>query len=269
MKITRIEGNWAQLAMRLFPRYHTLRILRQHPIADADWFAVTRRIPLLEPLSANEKAHLRELSTLFLYVKDFTGVQGLEITHEIRIAVAAQACLEILELGLSAYDGWVEIVVYPGAFRVQRETADEFGIVHEEVQALSGESWGQGPVILSWEDVQHDSFSPHPGRNVVIHEFAHKLDMLNGCANGMPPLHPEMSIEAWTLALSEAYADLQQRLEQHHRLAIDPYAATDPAEFFAVACEYFFTDPQTLHAHCAEVYDQLRAYFRQNPLAYY
>jgi MtfA peptidase len=255
--------------MKLFSRYRTLRILRQHPIADADWFAVTRRISLLEPLSANEKARLRELSTLFLHAKDFTGVQGLEITEEIRITVAAQACLEILELGLNAYDGWVEVVIYPGAFRVQREVADEFGIVHEQANALSGESWGQGPVILSWQDVQRDSFTPHPGRNVVIHEFAHKLDMLNGRANGMPPLPPGMPVEAWTAALSEAYAQLQQRLEYDRRPAIDPYAATDPAEFFAVVCEYFFTDPQTLHIHCAAVYDQLRAYFRQNPLAYY
>ncbi len=255
--------------MKLFSRYHTLRILHQHPIADADWFAVTRRIHLFDALSANEKARLRELSTLFLHAKDFTGVQGQEITPEIRISIAAQACLEILELGLDAYDGWVEIIVYPGAFRVQREASDEFGIVHEEDHALSGESWGQGPVILSWDDVQRDSFNPQPGRNVVIHEFAHKLDMLNGRANGMPPLHPEMSIEAWTSALGEAYTHLQQHLEHHHRSAIDPYAATNPAEFFAVVCEYFFTDPQTLRTYCRDVYDQLHIYFRQNPLAYY
>lgn len=255
--------------MRIFSRYRTLRILRQHPIADSDWFAVTRRISLLKSLSANEKARLRELSTLFLHAKDFTGVQGLEITEEIRITVAAQACLEILELGLDVYDGWVEIVVYPEAFRVQRQTADEFGIVHEQATTLSGESWGQGPVILSWDDVRRDSFTPQPGRNVVIHEFAHKLDMLNGRANGMPPLPPGMSSDAWATALGEAYARLQQRLEDDRRPVIDPYAATNPAEFFAVVCEYFFTDPHTLRTQCVAVYDQLRAYFQQNPLTYY
>jgi len=169
---------------------------------------------------------------------------------------------------LNAYDGWVEIVVYPGAFRVRREAVDEFGIVHEEARALSGESWGRGPVILSWEDVQRDSFTPQPGRNVVIHEFAHKLDMQNGRANGMPPLPPGMPVEEWTAALSEAYARLQQHLADNQRPAIDPYAATDPAEFFAVVCEYFFTDPQTLRTHCSAVYEQLRGYFRQNPLVY-
>ncbi len=255
--------------MRLFPRYHTLRVLRRYPIADAAWFGVTRRIPLLAPLSTAEKTRLHELATLFLHAKSFSGVQGLAVTDEMRIAVAAQACLAILELGLDAYDGWVEIVVYPGAFRVQREAADENGIVHEEDNALSGESWGQGPVILSWEDVRRDSFSPHPGRNVVIHEFAHKLDMLNGRANGMPPLHPEMPIEAWTKALSQAYQHLLTRLQHHHHSAIDPYAATNPAEFFAVICEYFFTDPHTLHSHCPAVYDQLKAYFRQDSLERY
>ncbi len=254
--------------MRLFPRYHTLRILRDHPISDTDWFAVTRRMPLLEALGASEMARLRELSTLFLHAKVFTAAQGLEITEDIRISVAAQACLEILALGLDAYDGWVEIIVYPGAFRVQREVADEFGVVHEEAHALSGESWGEGPVILSWDDVYRDSFNPHPGRNVVIHEFAHKLDMQNGRANGMPPLHPGMSVDDWASALSEAYEQLQQRLAHDHRPAIDPYAATNPAEFFAVICEYFFTDPRTLRTHCPAVYDQLRVYFRQNPLAW-
>ena len=252
--------------MRLFPRYHTLRILREHPIGDADWFATTRRLPLIAPLPAGDRARLRELSTLFLHAKTFSGAQGLTVSMEMRITIAAQACLEILELGLDAYDGWVEIVLYPGAFRVQRETPDEYGIVHEEAHALSGESWGAGPVILSWEDVRRDSFTPQPGRNVVIHEFAHKLDMLNGRANGMPPLHPEMPIEDWTRALSQAYEHLHQRLEHGHHPAIDAYAATDPAEFFAVICEYFFTDPHTLHAHCPAVYHQLRAYFRQNPL---
>lgn len=254
--------------MKLFSRHHTLRILRDHPIDDGDWFSVTRRMPLLMALGASEMARLRELATLFLHAKVFSGVQGLEVTDEIRIAVATQACVAILELDMSLYDGWVEIIMYPGAFRVQRPAEDEFGVVHEDDRALSGESWGEGPVILSWEDVRHDSFTPQPGYNVVIHEFAHKLDMQNGRANGMPPLHGGMSVSDWSTALSEAYAQLQARLEYDQRPAIDPYAATDPAEFFAVVCEYFFTDPCTLRGHCPAVYDQLRAYFRQNPLAW-
>jgi len=255
--------------MRLFPRYRALRLLRRHAIPDAAWFDVSRRMPLLQPLTAIDKARLRQLATGFLHAKRFSGAQGLAINDEIRIAVAALACLPILELGLDVYDGWVEIIVYPGAFRRQREAADELGVVHEEDRALSGEAWGKGPLILSWEDVRRDSFTAYPGRNVVIHEFAHKLDMLNGRANGMPPLHPEMRIAAWTEALSQAYAQLRTHLEQQQHPHIDAYAATDPAEFFAVVCEYFFTDPETLHRHCAPVYGQLQRYFRQDPLQRY
>jgi len=255
--------------MKLFPRYHALRILRRHPIADEAWFGVTRRIDLVQALAPVERARLRELATLFLHAKRFTGVQGLTITDDIRISVAAQACLEILNLDPDAFIGWVEIIVYPGAFRVARETRDEDGIVHEEANALSGESWSRGPVILSWEDICRDSFSPRPGRNVVIHEFAHKLDMLNGRANGMPPLHPDMSIADWTAALSEAFDLLRCRVEHHHRPHINAYAATNPAEFFAVICEYFFTAPETLHKYCPEVYHQLETYFQQDTLERY
>jgi len=252
--------------MRAFKRYQRLRILRQHPLPDAQWRQISDRLTLLQRLSAGEKAELRELATLFIHAKRFTGVQGMEITLEVQILVAAQACLEILRLGLDAYAGWTEIVIYPGAFRVRREHMDEAGLVSTDDHVLSGESWGQGPVILSWEEVLRDSYSPRPGYNVVIHEFAHKLDMLNGRANGMPPLHPEMPIEAWTQALSQAYEELLQRVRHHHPGPINAYAATNPAEFFAVICEYFFTAPEVLHQECPRVYDQLEAYFLQNPL---
>ncbi|MDQ6967655.1 MAG: zinc-dependent peptidase [Mariprofundaceae bacterium] len=254
--------------MRLFPRHHALRILRRYPITDESWFGVTRRIDLVQALAPVERARLRELATLFLHAKSFTGVQGLTITDEIRISVAAQACLEILNMEADTFIGWVEIVIYPSAFRVAREIRDEGGIVHEEANALSGESWSRGPVILSWEDVRRDSFSPCPGRNVVIHEFAHKLDMLSGRANGMPPLHPDMPIMDWTTALSEAFEHLRCSVEHHYRPHINAYAATNPAEFFAVICEYFFTAPEILNMYCPEVYCQLKAYFRQDTLRY-
>ena len=253
--------------MRSYKRYHILRILRNHPIDDHDWREVTDALPLLQMLDAGEKAALRELTTLFLYYKKFRGVQGMEIDTEVRLTIAAQACLEILKLGLDAYSGWLEIVVYPGAFRVKREQTDELGLVSMEDNVLSGEAWGEGPVILSWDDVARDSYHLHPGRNVVIHEFAHKLDMLNGRANGMPPLHPNMPIEAWTEALSHAYNRLLKQVSKGQHTRINPYAATNPAEFFAVICEYFFTSPDVLHHLEPAVYKQLRAYFLQNPLS--
>jgi Mlc titration factor MtfA (ptsG expression regulator) len=224
-----------------------------------------REAAIFRGLSAVERAHLRELTTLFLHRKAISGVQGLTLSAEMAVVVAAQACLPILKLGLDYYDGWVEVVIYPGAFRVVRDHTDATGLVSHEERALSGESWLRGPVILSWDDVAADLAASQPGHNVVVHEFAHKLDMLNGNANGMPPLHTGMVQQQWTAAFSDAFDSLQQQLSHHHRPDINPYAATAPAEYFAVASEYFFTDPRTLRHQSSAVYDQLMLFYRQDP----
>ncbi|HEY8159276.1 MAG TPA: M90 family metallopeptidase [Methylobacter sp.] len=140
------------------------------------------------------------------------------------------------------------------------------GVVHHQEQALIGESWARGPLILSWDAVERDRQDQQSGRNVVIHEIAHKLDILNGSANGFPPLHYGMDIPQWTTSLNTAYQSLVQRVEHHHRACIDPYATTNPAEFFAVISEYFFCAPETLHTHFADVYQQLQLYYRQDSL---
>ncbi len=241
-------------------------ILSRHPIDHALWKAVVNKAGLLHDLSSVEKAHLRELATLFLHQKAITGVRGLEVTDEMAVAIAAQAVLPVLKLGLEYYTGWVEVIVYPGAFRVSHEALDQNGLASSEAHDLSGESWLRGPVILSWEDVAHDLEGLHPGHNVVIHEFAHKLDMLNGRANGMPPLHPYMEIEQWTQALSTAFGTLQQKVAHQHPTRINAYAATNPAEYFAVISEYFFTAPDILSQHCPDVYLQLTQFYRQDPL---
>jgi MtfA peptidase len=224
-----------------------------------------RKADIFRGLSAVERAHLRELTALFLHRKDLSGVQGLTVSTEMAVAVAAQACLPILKLGLGYYDGWVEVVIYPGAFRVARDQTDATGVVSHEEHALSGESWLRGPVVLSWDDVAADLAASHPGHNVVVHEFAHKLDMLNGSANGMPPLHSDMVQQQWAAALGDAFEHLQQQLARHHHAGINAYAATAPVEFFAVASEYFFTDPRTLRHQFSAVYDQLVLFYRQDP----
>lgn len=241
-------------------------ILYRHRIPHALWEENTCLLVVLQGLSAVEKARLRELTTLFLYRKKFIGAQGLELTKEMCIIVAAQACLLVLKLEIEFFDGWSDVIIYPGAFRISRDHTDSAGVVHHEDNVLSGESWSRGPVILSWQDVQKEMFGEHPGRNVVVHELAHKLDMQNGKANGMPPLHATMHRVQWTEILSSAYEHLQQSLAQHHRVCLNPYAATDPGEFFAVISEYFFTSPDMLHAHHPKVYEQLSLYYRQNPL---
>ncbi len=250
---------------RFFKRLQISYVLRRHAIKQHFWHSVCVQLHLLQNLSVVEKTRLRELSTLFLQQKTITGA-GMQITDAMRVIIAAQACLPVLALGIELLDGWREIVIYPDAFRVSRDEPDQYGIVHHNDRVLSGEAWSRGPVILSWGDIEQDIRNFHQGHNVIVHEFAHKLDMLNGRANGMPPLHVEMQTAAWTAALSKAYEQLNERLEQHHRLCINPYATASPAECFAVFSEYFFTAPEILHSHFPVVYDQLGLYYRQDPL---
>ena len=251
--------------MGLFERLRRLYVLRRHPISHGIWNQVIDQGGPFTGLSAVERAHLRELTTLFLHRKRLVGADDLFVTDKMAVTIAAQACLLILKLGLSDYAGWSEVVIYPGAFRVVRNKVDQIGLVSAQARTLSGESWLRGPVILSWDDVVRDLESAHVGHSVVIHEFAHKLDMRNGRANGMPPLHADMQICQWTEAFSDAFNHMQQRIAHHHRPALDSYAATDPAEFFAVVSEVFFTDPETLMAEYSAVYQQLTYFYRQDP----
>jgi len=253
--------------MNFLTRYLTRRTLRRHAIPFSTWREVTAKIPLITKRSNKEKARLRLLSTLFLHQKSFTGAHDLEVTLDMGITIAAQACLEILHLGLNAFDGWIEIIIYPAAFVVNRNVTDKNGVVHSQANNLSGESWGRGPVILSWQDVKQDSYTQHSGHNIVIHEFAHKLDMLSGRADGQPPLTRDMSLEEWSTVLGDAHATLVSQIEHHQHSYINTYAATNPAEFFAVSCEYFFTAPEILQKHCPAVYLQLKSYFKQDPLS--
>jgi len=239
--------------------------LKHHAIPFNVWKTELGNTELLQHLSSVEKAHLRELATLFLRKKTITAAQGLKLTDEMVVVIAALATLPILKLGLNYYNGWVEVIVYPGAFRVNHGNTDPNGLISNEADILSGEAWLRGPVILSWEDVENDLHSPHPGHNVVIHEFAHKLDMLNGSANGMPPLHQPMEIKQWAHALSSAYEVLQQQILHNQHTRINAYAATTPAEFFAVVSEYFFAAPDTLKRYCPVVYQQLTKFYRQDP----
>jgi len=253
--------------MNFLKRLHIRYVLHRHAIPHPLWLAVMEVLPAMHGMTAVEKAHLRELSTLFLHQKNLMGVQGLELTAEMRLTIAAQACLPVLRLGMECLHGWSDVIVYPGAFRVNRDAVDAAGVVQQQQRVLSGEAWSRGPIVLSWADIAQDSLSGQPGHNVVIHEIAHKLDMLNGSCNGYPPLHHEMSVPLWTEVWTKAFNDLQLELEQQQYSVINPYAATDPAEFFAVLSEYFFTAPALLAHRFTEVYQQLKLYYRQDPLA--
>lgn len=244
-------------------RWRMRRVLNRHPIPHNIWQNVSRRLLVLRELDAVQMAHLREMTTWFLDQKSITGAQGFEVTPSMRVAVAAQACLLILNLGVEYFDDWVEVILYPGAFRVNHVQMDSIGLVHDEESALSGESWLRGPVILSWEDVERDSYHPQSGHNVVLHEFAHKMDGLNGVTNGMPPLRRGMSRKRWAEAFSGAYDALCQQVSAGKSAFINPYAATSPAEFFAVLSEYFFTAPDILKNRYPSVHKQLTLFYLQ------
>ncbi|MCL4108013.1 UNVERIFIED_CONTAM: hypothetical protein GTU68_017041 [Idotea baltica] len=200
-----------------------------------------------------------------MYEKTFTGVKGFELDEEKKMIIAIQACLPILNLDISYYEGWIEIVVYPDTFVIYRNTTDHFGLVHDDKITAAGEAWSRGPVILAWTDVERDTFAPRAGHNVTIHEFSHKLDMLNGRANGMPPLHPNMRRSVWTKSLSQAYDVLVNKIHNHEQTSINEYAATNPAEFFAVISETFFTAPEILKQNSPDVYEQLVLFYKQEP----
>ena len=252
-----------------FHRWRQYRLLRKHRIPAGTWKQVVSQVPVLQTLKRREQHRLRKLSSLFLHDKTFHGGAGLEIDDFMRASIAAQACLLVLNLDLRLYNDWSEIIVYPDAFIAPQTETDAAGVVHESKQTLGGQAWHQGPVVLAWSDIQQDmqDESTHKGSNVVLHEFAHKLDFLNGAANGMPPLHQEMKRAQWTHEFSAAYDDLIQRIHQRKRLVMNPYAATDPAEFFAVMTEVYFEDPQRLQQRFTGVYQKMSEYYQQDPLS--
>jgi MtfA peptidase len=251
--------------MSFLKRLKSIYVLKRHALNFKEWERSLTNVKITQRLNAVEKAHLRELVTLFLFEKSFIGVR-VEITDRMRSLIAIQACLPALHIGYSVLEGWREVVVYPAAFRVARDEKDAAGVVHHAHRILLGEAWYQGPVVLSWADVEYDLEYPTDGHNVVIHEIAHKLDMLNGRTNGMPPLHPAMSRQEWTNSLTLAYRQLRDDLQHHHKQQINVYAASTPAEFFAVLSELFFTQGHLLHQLYPFVYRQFSLYYRQDPL---
>lgn len=243
------------------------RILQRHAIDDALWHATATGLPLLAGLDDRGLDRLRELATLFLHAKRFVGAHDLEVDPAKRVAIAAQACLPVLGLGIDWLDGWTSVILYAESFFVDREEADEDGVVHSGREERSGEAWHRGPLVLSWADAAPGAVPFGDGTNVVVHEIAHKLDMRDGDANGCPPLHREMDRSRWRKSFEAAYQALCDDVDGGIATWIDPYAAETPGEFFAVVSEHFFTAPRELRIEAPEVYAQLATFYRQNPAA--
>lgn len=251
--------------MSILREWRRRRWLSRHPLPDPLWARASVRLSILDGYREEELVRLRELTTVFMREKSFSTAHDLMLTEAMQVRIAVQACVPVLNLGLDWYLGWETVIVYPGKFGHRRRETDEDGLVHEWDQVMSGEAWEQGPVILSWADVT--ASGQGDGYNVVIHEFAHKLDMRNGTPDGFPPLHRGMTAKAWSAAFTTAFEDLNRRLDAGETPVLDPYAAENPAEFFAVTSEYFFEQPGLLEACYPGVYGQLAAFYRQDPLA--
>ncbi|MBL8430540.1 MAG: zinc-dependent peptidase [Dechloromonas sp.] len=232
-------------------------------IPEQVWTTIVASLPFINALTVDEKKQLKTLAEGFLAEKEFSTAGGLDLTDEICVSIAAQGCLPILNLGLSAYREWIGIVVYPDEFVVPRRFEDESGVVHEYEDVLSGEAWEGGPLIISWHDVQLAG----DGYNVVIHEFAHKLDMLNGEPDGMPALHSGITETEWQAKFEAAFDDFCQRVDDGEETYIDPYASTDLVEFFAVLTETFFETPDVIADEYPAIYGLLCRYYRQDPLS--
>ncbi len=249
--------------MAWFRNWRRRRTLAREHIDDDLWQTVVGKLEFLRGLSDSDLSRLREVTLLFLHEKEMHGAGELELSDEIRLSIAIQACLPVLNLGLDLYQGWVGIIIYPSEFRVRRQEIDEDGVMHEFEDELSGEAWSDGPVILSWEDVKQTG----AGYNVVIHEFAHKIHMMRGADEDYPMPFSGMNARVWNETLEREYRRLCKMLDAGVETLIDPYAAEHPAEFFAVMSEMFFTDSAVLERDWPDLYRQLSLFYRQDPPA--
>lgn len=246
-----------------FTKRRRERMLREAQIDDVTWNRALEDYSFSRVLSTDERARLKQLVILFLAEKPINGAGKLNIDNGARLAIAIQACMLILNLDLDWYKSWTEVIIYPGEFVARHEEVDEAGVVHIIEEPMSGESWEHGTVILSWADVQQADQGD--GYNVVIHEFAHQIDMLNGDANGFPPLHKGMDRAQWASAFSKAYEHFCRRVDSGEETSIDEYASENPAEFFAVISEAFIETPLVVRGEYPEVYAQLAQFYRQDP----
>ncbi|MEO5622043.1 MAG: M90 family metallopeptidase [Dokdonella sp.] len=216
-------------------------------IEDGAWENLIESSALFQRLSAAERGDLRAFAERFIARKTFSSAGGHELDAAQCLAIAALACLPVLKLGFDALAGWREVIVYPGEFRVTREHHDEHtGVVTLREDDLIGEAWERGPLILSWADVATDLAHPFDGFNVVVHEIAHKLDLTDGALNGVPQLPSHISRREWLGAMQPAYDALVSAVERGRDTLIDPYAAENVDEFFAVVSELHFSNPATL-----------------------
>jgi Mlc titration factor MtfA (ptsG expression regulator) len=256
-------SSWLVLPFSKKARREALRAKRP-PEA---WCAIVdKNVPYAAWLGAEDRRELWALVQIFLAEKRFEGCGGLSITDEMRVTIAAQACLLLLHRPNDVYPGLETILVYPHPYRARAERRAGPVLVESD-DARLGESWTRGVVVLAWDHVRGATHAATDGHNLVIHEFAHQLDAEDGPMNGAPPLDGPIRYESWAKVLGAEFAALSERLRQGRASDVDPYGATSPAEFFAVVTEMFFDRPTQLARRHPELYGELVAFYRQDPVA--
>lgn len=230
------------------------------------WRHVHARVHWVAALDRERDARLQALAARFLRAKTITPVAGLALDDGQRAVLAALCCLPLLEFGEEGLHGWSQLIVYPEAFRVNRSHVDAAGVLHEWEDELIGESWGSGPLILSWADVEGDLDEPAAGFCVAVHEMAHKLDALDGVLDGTPPL-PRDWQRTWAKDFQTTYDGFVSDVDSGRDTVIDSYAAEAPEEFFAVCSEYHFSDPRLLERHLPQVAAHLARFYGPSPFA--
>lgn len=230
---------------------------------------VGRRVAYFQLLPPEDRSELFDYIKIFISEKHFEGCGGLVVTEEMKVVIAAQACILLLHHFQDCYAGLESILIYPHPYLVQTQTILSGGVVVDGQQARLGESWGYGTVVLAWDDVLQGARDAHAGHNVVMHEFAHQLDNESGPADGVPPLELRSQYTAWARVLSEEFHQLHVDAEHHRKTVMDRYGATNAAEFFAVATETFFEKPVQLQRKHPQLYDELRLYYKQDPARFH
>ena len=248
----------------LYRRWRAWR-LQTTPFPKTWHTILIKNIPVYKKLTTELQAQLKLAIKQFIRDKTFYGCNGLEITDEMRVTVAGEACMLLLNRQTSHYDKLQSILLYPASFVTSKTARDEAGLVSQQENHLLGESWQQGKVILSWQDVLRGAENFTDGQNVVLHEFAHQLDQESGAANGAPLLGEYSSYQRWSSVLAKEFSTLQCQSEHGFPSLIDQYGATNPAEFFAVVTETFFERPMQLHKKHPELFAQMKEYYALDP----
>jgi Mlc titration factor MtfA (ptsG expression regulator) len=261
------DSPWWRAPLARLGHWREQRALERRAIPDDLWQLTLTRLPFLARLDDADRAELRRLCSLFLDRKQFHGAGGLEVTDDMALAVAAQACLPVLRLGLGFYGGFVGIVIHPDEVVAQRSVMDEDGVVHEYEENLTGEAMSGGPVMLAWSDVRDAAEGADWAYNVVIHEFAHVIDMASGDADGVPPQPDQAARDRWIAVIDAAWEEFCALVDVGVDTVVDPYGAEAVEEFFAVAVEAFFVAAVPFRRESPAMYALLADYFKQDPAA--